>query len=131
MVGQVAEGPYVFEVSGGRFCLDFANTVSDRPELRSIEHLNSYAALVLWGPQAGLLADDGARRLLAEAARRPAAMAAVCSWPMAGPRSLPRGRSEKSVRLGSVCAAAFAPAALAMWASIPGSSPASSPFEIG
>ena len=37
MVGQVAEGPYVFEVSGGRFGLDFDNAISDRPEPRPIE----------------------------------------------------------------------------------------------
>lgn len=63
---------YVFELTGGRLCLDFANTVSDRPSERPNEHLNSYNAFVSWGRQAGAIDGKEARRLLAEALRHPA-----------------------------------------------------------
>jgi predicted RNA-binding Zn ribbon-like protein len=71
MVEQVASEPYTFDFSGGVLCLDFANTVSDRPEPRPVEHLNRYADLVSWGRQVGVLADDRARRLLDAAVRHP------------------------------------------------------------
>jgi predicted RNA-binding Zn ribbon-like protein len=63
----------VFDLSGGRPCLDFANTWS----AQTGEHLRRYADLVAFGRQAGLLTDDAASRLLAEAARRPEEAAAV------------------------------------------------------
>jgi predicted RNA-binding Zn ribbon-like protein len=56
-----------FDLSGGRLCLDFANTLSGHTG----EHLHGYADLVVFTRQAGVLTDAAARRLLAEAARRP------------------------------------------------------------
>jgi predicted RNA-binding Zn ribbon-like protein len=63
---------YVFDLSGGRLCLDFANTVGNRNGQRPSEHLNRYCDLVGWGRQAGLLPGDDAWELLREGAGRPA-----------------------------------------------------------
>ncbi len=61
-----------FELLGGRLCLDFANTVSGKRVVDERDHLDGYPALVSWGWQAGTLSEAQARRLLAEARRRPA-----------------------------------------------------------
>ncbi len=62
-----------FEFDAGRLCLDFANTLGDRPVAQPHEEdLHTYADLVAWGETAGLLAGDEAAALLREAARRPA-----------------------------------------------------------
>ena len=45
---------YSFELSGGALCLDFTNTVGDRPR-RENEHLHSYSDLISWADQAGVL----------------------------------------------------------------------------
>lgn len=64
---------HVFELSGGRLCLDFANTVDDRPRDRPSDHLGAYRDLVAWARQAGIVDGDGAGRLLDLADRRPSA----------------------------------------------------------
>jgi len=46
--------PYPFELSGGALCLDFANTVGDRPYSQN-DHLQSYADLLSWARQADLV----------------------------------------------------------------------------
>jgi predicted RNA-binding Zn ribbon-like protein len=61
----------IFDFTGGLLCLDFANTVDDRPDVHPQEHLNSYHDLVSWGQQAQVLAEREAQGLLEEAARRP------------------------------------------------------------
>lgn len=61
----------------GRPCLDFANTVNWRGSARQREGLTSYADLVAWGRQAGIVGEDRARRLLEEATRRPVVGVAV------------------------------------------------------
>jgi len=43
-----------FELSGGVLCLDFANTLGDRPRCES-EHLKCYADLLRFVRQAGAL----------------------------------------------------------------------------
>jgi predicted RNA-binding Zn ribbon-like protein len=58
---------YVFDLDGGRLCLDFANTLSQR----NGEHLASYAALLAFARQAGLLSQAEADRLLRQAERQP------------------------------------------------------------
>lgn len=68
---------YVFELSGGRLCLDFANTVSNRHGERPRERLLGYRDLVSWSRQAGVLADREAERLVRDAAGRPAEATAV------------------------------------------------------
>jgi predicted RNA-binding Zn ribbon-like protein len=65
-----------FDLSGGRLCLDFANTVGASRESPK-EYLSGYADLVSWSRQAGAVAEDEARRLLREARRRPEAAAAT------------------------------------------------------
>lgn len=61
----------VFELTGGRLALDFANTVDNRPSARRRDLLASYADLVAWGRQAAVLGTGEVRRLLETAARRP------------------------------------------------------------
>ncbi len=69
-MAQAATGEYLFEFTGGRLCLDFANTVGggrSRPK----EHLHHYGDLVAWGRQAGVLGDGDARHLTRLATQRP------------------------------------------------------------
>jgi predicted RNA-binding Zn ribbon-like protein len=66
MVGEAAA--YQFDFSGGALCLDFANTLGDRPR-NSEEHLNDWRDLVAWGQQAGLLSASQATALRASAGK--------------------------------------------------------------
>src|SRR5258708_4005162 len=61
-----------FEFDSGRLCLDFVNTLGDRPvaEPRE-EELHTYDDLVAWGEAAGMLSEDEVAELLREAARHP------------------------------------------------------------
>jgi predicted RNA-binding Zn ribbon-like protein len=69
---------WVFELLGGRLCLDFANTVSgQRVTDDERDRLHDYADLVSWGRQTGIVGEAQARRLLAEAKRRPGDAAAA------------------------------------------------------
>ncbi len=61
----------VFSFSGGRPCLDFANTLDDRATEAPHERLNSYRDLVAWGQQAQLVTDEEAQRLREEAEHHP------------------------------------------------------------
>jgi predicted RNA-binding Zn ribbon-like protein len=70
-----ATGP-IFDLSGGALCLDFANTLDDRPGPRPNEHLGSYADLLTFAWQTGALDDGQLARLHAHAQRRPAEAAA-------------------------------------------------------
>jgi predicted RNA-binding Zn ribbon-like protein len=56
-------GPiHQFELSGGALCLDFANTLGDRP--REVEeHLHDWRDLVSWAEQAGLMSKRDAAGL--------------------------------------------------------------------
>jgi len=49
-----AEVVHQFELSGGALCLDFVNTVGDRPTF-SNEHLHRYSDLLAWAEQAGVV----------------------------------------------------------------------------
>jgi predicted RNA-binding Zn ribbon-like protein len=63
-------------LSGGRLCLDFANTVGPRVDVegeQAHDFLGGYAHLVQWAGHAGILGAEDASRLLAAAARAPAA----------------------------------------------------------
>ena len=66
-----------WDLTAGRLDLDFANTVEDRPGPHPVDGLTGYDRLVDWARAAGVLADDVAHRLLAEAAARPLDAAAV------------------------------------------------------
>lgn len=61
-----------FDLSGGRLCLDFANTIGGMRGVTPREHLAVYGDLVEFARQAGALDEAGAGRLLKEARRRPA-----------------------------------------------------------
>ncbi len=61
-----------FDLSGGRLCLDFANTLGGHRPDAPREYLGTYADLIAWGRQAGALSEEQARLLLARAERRSA-----------------------------------------------------------
>lgn len=67
----------LFDLSGGRLCIDFTNTVDARGSAQPRERLERYADLVAWSHQGGNLSPDQAGQLRAEAARRPDDAAAV------------------------------------------------------
>jgi predicted RNA-binding Zn ribbon-like protein len=52
-----------FEFTGGNLCLDFANTVNNRPSTRPEELLNDYTDLANWGAEAGVLTQNTFHRL--------------------------------------------------------------------
>lgn len=62
---------------GGRTCLEFSNTVDWRLSDQPVEYLTNYGALVAWGRHVGILDENQAEHLLAEAARRPSEAGAV------------------------------------------------------
>jgi predicted RNA-binding Zn ribbon-like protein len=64
---QAPPQPYVFDLDGGRACLDFANTRGYSPA--SSEHLNSYADLVAFVVQSDLITPQDATWLRAESER--------------------------------------------------------------
>jgi len=67
---------YAFDLSGGRLCLDFANTVSGS-RARPTERLHSYDDLISWARQAGTVDEREAQRLAQAARRHPADAARV------------------------------------------------------
>jgi|SRR5215831_1513562 len=67
----------VFDLTGGRLSLDFVNTLGGQRLTRPKEQLASYADLVSFARQAGILNPDRARRLLEQSARHPKKAAVV------------------------------------------------------
>lgn len=67
----------IFDFSGNWLCLDFANTMTDRPSDSPRELFNSYNDLVSWGVQAHRVTENEAERLRDEAASHPADATAV------------------------------------------------------
>jgi predicted RNA-binding Zn ribbon-like protein len=67
------ETTHDFAFDAGRLCLDFANTLGDRPALQPHEEaLRSYTDLVAWSEAAGLIAGDEAAEYTRVAAGHPA-----------------------------------------------------------
>jgi predicted RNA-binding Zn ribbon-like protein len=66
-----------FELVGGRTCLDFVNTASQRRIGPFREKLNSYQDLLAWAVQAEQLSEEEATHLTRKAAAQPAEAAAV------------------------------------------------------
>src|SRR5574341_1964721 len=62
-------GTYTFELTGGALCLDFANTLGDRPHCTE-EHLVHWTDLVDWGEQASVLSSRDAAALRRWGAQR-------------------------------------------------------------
>jgi predicted RNA-binding Zn ribbon-like protein len=56
---------------GGRFCLDFANTIEARGGIRPHECLHSFTDLLRWSHHVGLLQEELVQRLLEQARERP------------------------------------------------------------
>jgi predicted RNA-binding Zn ribbon-like protein len=79
---------FLFELSGGALCLDFVNTVDDRPTAEPKERLNAYSELLAWAAQAGAIAPRRARALAGEAGRRPREAQAVLERARAGREAL-------------------------------------------
>ena len=67
---------------GGRLCLDFCNTASDR-EGTPVDRLHDYADLVGWAWRAGVLNAEEASRLRRSATRNPTAALAVLTRALA------------------------------------------------
>ena len=76
-VEQTAGAQRVFDLSGGALCLDFANTLDDRPDPRPNELLASYDDLLAFSQQTGSLAEAHLARLHDLSARRLAEAAAA------------------------------------------------------
>ena len=76
-VEQAGAAGRQFDLSGGALCLDFANTLNDRPNPRPHEYLQSYPDLLAFARQAGALSAAQLARLVAASARQPAASAAA------------------------------------------------------
>jgi predicted RNA-binding Zn ribbon-like protein len=68
-----------FQFIGGELCLDFCNTVGGKRGVTTREYLDSYATLISWAEQAGLLNEPQAGALARKAARRPTDAAALLS----------------------------------------------------
>lgn len=67
------EGPegWIFELTGGALCLDFVNAVDNRPTDDARELFRTYADLVRWSNQAGIINEEKAGTLLRRADREP------------------------------------------------------------
>lgn len=72
--GVATADGYLFELTGGELCLDFANTVDSRPTEKRRDLLPGYEDLIAWSMQAGILSESesdtlrSAARLNVEAA---------------------------------------------------------------
>ena len=64
-------------LSGGRDCLNFANTVGGHRPARPREYLNNYSDLLAWSRHTNILSDADVQRLADEAECRPAEAAQV------------------------------------------------------
>ncbi len=68
---------WTFHLSGGRLCLDLANTVSWRRSAEPIERLRDYGDVLEWARQARVITPREARTLARAAARHPRQATAV------------------------------------------------------
>lgn len=67
---DAAAEPSPFEFSGGALCLDFVNTLGDRPRCED-ERLHGYGDLLHWAAEAGILDRPARDGLARRASRRP------------------------------------------------------------
>jgi predicted RNA-binding Zn ribbon-like protein len=70
--GMRTPGGYVFELTGGRLCLDLANTKDERSSEHPRELLGTYRDALDFATQAGVLSRTEARRLSEQALGHPA-----------------------------------------------------------
>jgi len=69
----------IFDLSGGALCLNFANTLDDRPGARQNEFRRWYVDLLAFARPAGVLPESILDRLKLEASRLPDEAAAALS----------------------------------------------------
>jgi predicted RNA-binding Zn ribbon-like protein len=62
---------WIFELIGGRLCLDFVNTLSGKRGSHTSERLDDYRDLVSWSRQLGIFDESEAKALLAQAQPAP------------------------------------------------------------
>ena len=65
----VDSAEHVFELTGGLLCLDFTNTVGDRPGCRN-DHLHGYGDLLSWARQALAIPGEEIEQLALHASRK-------------------------------------------------------------
>jgi predicted RNA-binding Zn ribbon-like protein len=75
--GRAGPDGWIFELDAGALCLDFVNTLDERPRAAPRELLNTYADLVNWGVQAGAIQPAEGERLLRAAAKHSKAASAA------------------------------------------------------
>jgi predicted RNA-binding Zn ribbon-like protein len=74
-VGSESYSPsenFEFDLSGGALCLDFVNTLGDRPR-KQAEHLHTYGDVLAWSQQTGVLEESDVKRLASVAQEDPSA----------------------------------------------------------
>jgi predicted RNA-binding Zn ribbon-like protein len=71
------EHRHVFDLLGGRLCIDFVNTVSGKRLLAPIERLNDYEDLVAWAEQVGVTSPASGKVLRRAAREHPRKAEAV------------------------------------------------------
>src|SRR5260370_17645491 len=62
---------WIFELIGGRLCLEFVNTVSGKRGINPTERLHDYRNLVSWSRQVGIFDETEVKGLLAQAPQSP------------------------------------------------------------
>lgn len=73
---------YCFTLTGGLLCLDFANTLDDRPTDQPIELLNHYSDLVSWSQQTSIITSQVLHYLVRQARRHPGEATAILEQAM-------------------------------------------------
>ncbi|MBC7814735.1 MAG: CGNR zinc finger domain-containing protein [Burkholderiales bacterium] len=68
---MVETAHYTYDFGGGWLCLDFNNTLDQDKEGGDVEHLHTYADLVEWAAQSGMISPGKARLLTREAETHP------------------------------------------------------------
>ncbi len=68
---RVQVHPPLFELTGGRLCLDFTNTVDNRPSPRRRDLLRNYSDLISWSCQTGIVSGGQAKQLGRKASAHP------------------------------------------------------------
>jgi len=69
--GILSPTGFLFELTGGALCLDFVNTVDNRPTPERTELLRRYDDLLSWAVQSGAISARQAAVLKRESGRRP------------------------------------------------------------
>ena len=77
MVIEEEGRPLTPDSVGGRLCLDFANTVSQKLSGKSVDDLKSYSDFVTWAVKREILSDQEGEKFYQEALQRPSEASAA------------------------------------------------------